>query len=271
VQVKPYFLGETNPHGPRLASSQKCFRMTDIDDVGDAIHDTFFEMLGNFSVGEYFKKEAIGWAWEFCTERMKMPPEKLWVTIYLDDDEAFRHWRDIGIPEEKIIRFGEDDNFWGPPGSSGPCGPCSEIHYDFGLEKGCGKPDCQPNCECGRFMEFWNLVFTQYNQDEAGKRTPLPKGNIDTGMGLERLAVILQGKTNIYETDLFTPLLECVSSLTGRKYGAKSEDDVSLRVLADHGRAITFLIADGVIYLPPCRFKEYDDFGTENCIYIPGM
>jgi alanyl-tRNA synthetase len=247
VQVKPYFLGEANPHGPRLASCQKCFRMTDIDDVGDATHDTFFEMLGNFSVGEYFKKEAIGWAWEFCTERMKMPPEKLWATIYLDDDEAFRHWRDIGIPEEKIIRFAEEDNFWGPPGSSGPCGPCSEIHYDFGIDKGCGQPDCQPNCQCGRFMEFWNLVFTQYNQDEAGKRTPLPKGNIDTGMGLERLSVIMQGKTNIYETDLFTPLLECVSGLTGKKYGAVPGDDVALRVLADHGRAVTFLVADGVI------------------------
>ena len=247
VQVKPYFLGEARPPGPRLASTQKCFRTTDIDEVGDATHLTFFEMLGNFSVGDYFKKEAIAWGWEFCTERMKIPPEKLWATVYLDDDEAFQHWCDIGVPEEKIIRFGEEDNFWGPAGSSGPCGPCSEIHFDFGIERGCGKPDCKPNCECGRFTELWNLVFTQYNQDEAGNRTPLPKPNIDTGMGMERLVTVMQGTPSVYETDLFAPLLECVSGLTGKKYGAVPDDDVALRVLADHGRAITFLIADGVI------------------------
>lgn len=247
VQIKPYFLGEARPPGPRLASSQKCFRTTDIDDVGDDTHLTFFEMLGNFSVGDYFKKEAIGWGWEFCTERMKIPPEKLWATVYLDDDEAFRHWLDIGIPEEKIVRFGEEDNFWGPAGSSGPCGPCSEIHYDFGIEKGCGRPDCRPNCECGRFTELWNLVFTQYNQDEAGDRTPLSRPNIDTGMGLERLAAVMQGKASIYEADLFAPLLECVGGLTGKKYGDASDDDRALRVLADHGRAVAFLVADGVI------------------------
>jgi alanyl-tRNA synthetase len=247
VQVKPYFLGEAVPPSRRLASCQKCFRTTDIESVGDATHLTFFEMLGNFSVGDYFKKEAIAWAWEFVTERMKISPEKLWITIYLDDDESFRYWRDIGVPEAKIVRFGEEDNFWGPAGNSGPCGPCSEIHYDFGVEKGCGKPDCRPNCECGRFTEVWNLVFTQYNQDEAGQRAPLPKPNIDTGMGLERLVAVMAGTDNVYDTDLFAPLLDGVSGLTGKKYGANVEDDNAMRVVAEHGRALAFLIADGVI------------------------
>ncbi len=247
VQIKPYFLGQETPSNPRLASCQKCFRTSDIEAVGDPTHNTFFEMLGNFSVGEYFKKEAIAWAWEFVTERMKISPDKLWITIYLDDDEAFKYWREIGIPESKIIRCGEEDNFWGPAGSSGPCGPCSEIHYDFGIEQGCGKPDCQPNCECGRFTELWNLVFPQYNQDEAGKRTPLPKPNIDTGMGLERLTAIMNGKKSIYETDLLIPLLDKAGELTGKRYGADEDDDIALRVVAEHGRAIAFLIADGVL------------------------
>ena len=247
VQIKPYFMGEAVPPNRRLASCQKCFRTTDIESVGDAIHLTFFEMLGNFSVGDYFKKEAIAWAWEFFTERMKISPEKLWVTIFLDDDEAFKYWREIGIPEKRIVRFGEKDNFWGPAGSSGPCGPCSEIHYDFGVEKGCGKADCKPNCECGRFKEIWNLVFTQYNQDENGNRTPLPKPNIDTGMGLERIAMLMAGKDNVYDTDLFIPLLNRVSEITGKKYGADPEDDNTMRVVAEHGRALAFLIADGVI------------------------
>ena len=252
VQIKPYFLGEAVPPSKRLASCQKCFRTSDIESVGDATHLTLFEMLGNFSVGEYFKKEAIAWAWEFVTERMKLPPERLWVTIFIDDDESFKYWREIGIPENKIARFGEEDNFWGPAGSSGPCGPCSEIHYDFGIEKGCGKADCRPNCECGRFTELWNLVFTQYNQDEAGKRTPLPRPNIDTGMGLERLLTIMAKKSTIYDTDLFTPLLNSISGLTGKKYPSSTgrtnaEDDNSMRVVADHGRALSFLIADGVL------------------------
>jgi len=247
VQIKPYFLGEAMPPNHRLASCQKCFRTTDIETVGDATHLTFFEMLGNFSVGEYFKKEAIAWAWEFFTERMKLPPERLWVTIFLDDDESYKYWREMGIPKSKIARFGEEDNFWGPAGSSGPCGPCSEIHYDFGADKGCGKADCKPNCECGRFTEIWNLVFTQYNQDEAGKRTPLPKPNIDTGMGFERLLTILAKKSSIYDTDLFAPLLDSISGLTGKKYGSSVEDDNAMRVVADHGRALAFLIADGVI------------------------
>ncbi|MBN1692418.1 MAG: alanine--tRNA ligase [Dehalococcoidales bacterium] len=247
VQIKPYFLGEADPPNPCLASCQKCFRTSDIESVGDPTHNTFFEMLGNFSVGEYFKKEAIAWAWEFVTERMKISTDKLWITIYLDDDEAFKYWREIGIPESKIIRCGEEDNFWGPAGSSGPCGPCSEIHYDFGIEQGCGRPDCQPNCECGRFTELWNLVFPQYNQDESGQRTPLPRPNIDTGMGLERLTAVMAGKKSIYETDLFMPLLDKAGELAGRKYGAKSDDDTYLRVVAEHGRAIAFLIADGVL------------------------
>lgn len=247
VQVKPYFLGKEVPPAPRLASCQKCFRTTDIEEVGDATHCTFFEMLGNFSVGDYFKKEAIAWAWEFVTERLKLPPERLWITIYLDDDEAYRHWREIGMPGERILRFGEEDNFWGPAGSSGPCGPCSEIHYDFGERVGCGKPDCKPNCECGRFSEIWNLVFTQYDQAEDGSRKPLPKPNIDTGSGLERVAAAVGNKLSIYETDLFTELVDRVSRLTGKKYGSNKRDDTAIRVVAEHGRAIAFLIADGVM------------------------
>ena len=247
VQIKPYFLGEAVPPSQRLASCQKCFRTTDIESVGDATHLTFFEMLGNFSVGDYFKKEAIAWAWEFVVERLKLPPDRLWATIFLDDDESFKYWREIGIPESRIARFGEEDNFWGPAGSSGPCGPCSEIHYDFGEEKGCGKADCRPNCNCGRFTELWNLVFTQYNQDESGERTPLPRPNIDTGMGFERLLTILAKKSSIYGTDLFAPLLNSISGLTGKKYGVNADDDNAMRVVADHARALAFLIADGVI------------------------
>jgi alanyl-tRNA synthetase len=247
VQIKPYFLGEAVPPNRRLTSCQKCFRTTDIESVGDATHLTFFEMLGNFSVGDYFKKEAIAWAWEFFTERMKISPERLWATIYLDDDDSFHYWREIGVPAKRIARFGEEDNFWGPPGSSGPCGPCSEIHYDFGADKGCGKGDCKPNCNCGRFAEIWNLVFTQYNQDEAGNRTDLPRPNIDTGMGLERITTVMAGKDSVYRTELFGPFLERVAALTGRTYGAAAEDDLAMRVVAEHGRAIAFLIADGVI------------------------
>jgi len=247
VQVKPYFTGKAVPPGPRLVSCQKCFRTTDIEEVGDSTHCTFFEMLGNFSVGDYFKKEAIEWGWEFVTDYLKIPPERLWITIYLDDDESFGFWRAIGIPEERILRFGEEHNFWGPAGSSGPCGPDSEIFYDFGEEFGCGKPSCAPNCDCNRFTELWNLVFTQYDQDEEGKRTPLPKPNIDTGMGLERTAAVMQGKASIYDTDLFTPLLEHIAELVGKKYGVDDNVDIAMRVMAEHGRGITFLIADGVM------------------------
>ena len=215
VQFKPYYLGEAVPPNPRLVSCQKCFRTTDIESVGDPSHLTFFEMLGNFSIGDYFKKEAIAWAWEFVTERLKLPKDRLWATIYLDDDESFNYWRAIDVPAARILRFGEKENFWGPAGNSGPCGPCSEIHFDFGENIGCGKPDCKPNSGCTRFSEIWNLVFTQYNQDETGKRIPLPKPNIDTGMGLERTTAAVIGKTSVYDTPLFTPLLATISRLSG--------------------------------------------------------
>jgi len=247
VQFKRYFTGLATPPNRRLASCQKCFRATDIDSVGDSKHLTFFEMLGNFSVGDYFKKEAIAWAWEFVTQRLSLAPERLWITIFLDDDEAFTHWRDLGIPAEKILRFGEEDNFWGPAGDTGPCGPCSEIHYDMGEGIGCGRTDCDPGCDCGRFVEIWNLVFTQYDQQEDGQRVPLPKPNIDTGMGLERAAAAIQGKTSVYESDLLAPIVDCVSRLAGRKHGEDETIDRAIRVVAEHGRAATFLIADGVV------------------------
>ncbi len=174
VQFKAYFMGERPAPSPRLTSCQKCFRTTDIESVGNSKHLTFFEMLGNFSIGDYFKQEAIEYAWEFVIEHLGLPRERLWITIFLDDDESFAYWRQLGVPEERIIRHGEDDNFWGPAGDSGPCGPCSEIHYDLGEEVGCGLPTCIPGCDCGRFLEIWNLVFTQYYQDKSGNRTSLP-------------------------------------------------------------------------------------------------
>ncbi|MFC1967161.1 alanine--tRNA ligase [Chloroflexota bacterium] len=246
VQMKPYFTGEAVPPAPRLASCQKCFRTTDIESVGDATHLTFFEMLGNFSVGDYFKKEAIAWGWEFVTRRLKLPPERLWITVYLDDDEAFNYWRETGVPDERILRFGDEDNFWGPAGSSGPCGPCSEIHYDFGEGVGCGQGDCKPNCGCSRFSEIWNLVFTEYNQDEAGQRTPLPKPNIDTGMGLERTVAAVNGQTSVYETGIFADLIKNISKHIGKQYGSDGDTDYAMRVVVEHGRAVTFLIADGI-------------------------
>ena len=247
VQFKPYFTQKAVPPAPRLASCQKCFRTTDMDSVGDATHCTFFEMLGNFSFGDYFKKEVIPWAWEYVTQYLKIPPSRLWVTVFRDDDEAFEIWRQTGIPENRIVRLGESDNFWGPAGNSGPCGPCTEIHYDLGEKYGCGKPDCKPGCDCKRYTEIWNLVFTQFNQDESGKRTNLPKPNIDTGMGLERVATIMQGKTSMYETDVFVPLLQKVTDLSGTKYGVNAITDNAMRIVAEHARAITFLLADGVM------------------------
>lgn len=247
VQIKPYFLGLEEPPSPRLVSCQKCFRTTDVDSVGDTSHLTFFEMLGNFSVGDYFKKEAIEWAWEFVTEDLKLSRERLWATIYLDDDEALAHWQRVGIPAEKILRFGDEDNFWGPAGNSGPCGPCSELHYDLGGEFGCGKPECRPNCECGRFSEVWNLVFTQYDQHPDGSRAPLPKPNIDTGMGMERITAAVQGRQSVYETDLFWPVIEGISQLASKKYGASETNDRYVRIIAEHSRGVAFLIADGVL------------------------
>jgi alanyl-tRNA synthetase len=247
VQIKPYYLGLETPPGRRLASCQKCFRTTDIDSVGDSKHLTFFEMLGNFSVGDYFKKETISWAWEFVTKYLRLPEERLWITIYLDDEESFTHWRGLGVPADRILRFGDEDNFWGPVGDSGPCGPCSEIHYDLGEESGCDRAECGPNCDCGRFSEIWNLVFTQYNQDQDGRRTTLPKPNIDTGMGLERTLAAIQGKSSPYETEFFSALVNRVCSLSGKEYGRDENIDRAIRVVAEHSRGIAFLIADGVI------------------------
>jgi alanyl-tRNA synthetase len=247
VQIKPYYLGLETPPGRRLASCQKCFRTTDIDSVGDSKHLTFFEMLGNFSVGDYFKEDTISWAWEFVTKCLKLPEERLWITIYLDDEESLGYWRRLGVPADRILRFGDEDNFWGPVGDSGPCGPCSEIHYDLGEEFGCDRDECKPNCDCGRFSEVWNLVFTQYNQDLDGRRTLLPKPNIDTGMGLERTLAAIQGRSSPYETDLFFPLVDHVCSLSGKEYGRDENIDRAIRVVAEHSRGIAFLVADGVI------------------------
>jgi alanyl-tRNA synthetase len=246
VQIKPYYLGLETPPAPRMVSCQKCFRTTDIDLVGDSKHFTFFEMLGNFSVGDYFKKETIGWAWEFVTEHLKLPRERLWITIYLDDDESFACWCELGVPAERILRFDEEENFWGPVGDSGPCGPDSEIHYDLGEELGCGRPECGPNCDCGRFCEIWNLVFTEFNQDRNGQRTALPRKHIDTGMGLERALAAISGQPTPYETDLFRPLLEEICRLSGKEYGCDEDTDRAIRIVADHSRGISFLIADGV-------------------------
>jgi len=247
VQVKPYFLGQAVPPAPRLASCQKCFRTTDVDSVGDSKHLTFFEMLGNFSVGDYFKQDAIKWGWEFVTGRLKLPAAKLWVTVFLDDDEAYNIWKGIGVPENRIVRLGEKENFWGPAGISGPCGPCSEIHYDFGKKTGCGKPGCDPSCSCSRFSEIWNLVFMQFNQDTDGSRTLLPKPNIDTGMGLERIVAVCNGSPTVYETDLFAPLLGKVCSIASVSEGKDEATDRMIKVIAEHSRGVTFLIADGLL------------------------
>jgi len=247
VQVKPYFLGQAVPPGRRLTSCQKCFRTTDVDSVGDSKHLTFFEMLGNFSVGDYFKEDAIKWSWEFVTKKLRLPADKLWITVYLDDDEAHFIWRQIGIPAAKIIRMGEKENFWGPAGDSGPCGPCSEIHYDFGKESGCGKADCDPSCSCSRFSEIWNLVFMQYNQAKDGKRSLLPRPNIDTGMGLERVVAVCNGNPSVYSTDLFAPLLEKICRIASVREGKDEATDRMIKVIAEHSRGVTFLIADGLL------------------------
>ena len=265
VQFKPFFMGEATPPSRRLTTSQKSFRTTDIDEVGDHKHLTFFEMLGNFSIGDYFKKEAVAMAWEMVTQRFGISPDRLYATIYLDDEEAYHHWRDdIGIPDERIYRYGGKDNWWGPAGLEGPCGPCSEIHYDSGPEHGCGPlvtpdeltsaqrngeemPPCHPNCECERFVELWNLVFMQFYQDLEGTRTPLPAPSIDTGMGLERAAAVLQNKRNLYETDLFQTIVESICQLTGKSYGVDTETDYAIRVIAEHARGVSFLISDGVV------------------------
>jgi alanyl-tRNA synthetase len=247
VQFKPYFSGEDEPPSRRLASVQKCFRTTDIDKVGNGHSLTFFEMLGNFSIGDYFKKGAIELAWEFVTEYLKLPRNHLWASIFREDEEAFGLWQEIALPGDRIVRLGREDNFWGPAGETGPCGPCSEIFYDRGPEVGCGREDCAPGCECERFLEIWNLVFMQYDQDAEGTLTPLPQQNIDTGMGLERTAVVMQDVGSVYETDLLAPLIGRACDLVGKPYGEEEMVDRSLRIMAEHGRAITFLVADGVL------------------------
>lgn len=246
VPFKKYFLGLEKPEYPRVATCQRCIRTGDIENVGKTDrHGTFFEMLGNFSFGDYFKKEIIPWSWEFVTEYLGFPKEKLWVTIYQNDDEADEIWRNaVGVPPERIVRLGKEDNFWET--GSGPCGPCSEIHIDRGPEFGCGSPDCKPGCECDRYLEFWNLVFIQYHQ-EGDKYIPLEKRSIDTGMGLERVATLLQGKTSIFEIDNMSPIVDGVADIAKTPYGVDPKHDVSLRVITDHLRAIAFLIMDGVL------------------------
>ncbi|MCY3691395.1 MAG: alanine--tRNA ligase [Chloroflexota bacterium] len=277
VPFKPFFMGEQTPPRRRLTSCQKSFRTTDIDEVGDHKHLTFFEMLGNFSIGDYFKQDAVAFAWDLCTGLFGLEPERMYVTVHLDDDQAYDIWhKEIGIPPERIYRYGNSDNWWGPAGLEGPTGPCSELHYDGGAEKGIGQhrdtdemmpPDeltallrreadegipadpggCHPNCDCERFVELWNLVFMQFYQDLDGVRTPLPAPSVDTGMGLERAAAVLQNKPNVYETDLFRPIIDAVCRLTGREYGADAETDYALRVVAEHARAASVLISDGVV------------------------
>ncbi|MBN1381239.1 MAG: alanine--tRNA ligase [Deltaproteobacteria bacterium] len=252
VQFKNCFLGLEDRGYKRAASSQKCVRAggkhNDLENVGvTARHHTFFEMLGNFSFGDYFKEESIAWAWEFLTDVMKLPVEKLWVTIFEDDNEAFEIWnKKVGVSADRIVRMGEKSNFW-MMGDTGPCGPCSEIIYDQGEGTGCGRPECDIHCECDRHLEIWNLVFTQFDRDASGKLTPLPKPNIDTGMGLERLAAVVQGVTSNYDTDIFRSIIKFIEKISHKTYGDNEEYNISIRVIADHCRAITFLIGDGVL------------------------
>ncbi|WGS64788.1 alanine--tRNA ligase [Marinitoga aeolica] len=250
VPFKPIFWGKVEPTYTKIATCQKCIRTNDIENVGrTARHQTFFEMLGNFSFGEYFKEGAIKFAWEFLTDVLKLPKEKLWVSVYLDDDEAYNIWKDvIGFPEEKIVRMGKEDNWWGPVGPSGPCGPCSEIYYDTGRTDLCPNPEnCTPEDDCGRYVEIWNLVFTEYYQDENGNLSPLPRKNIDTGAGLERVTAAVQGVYDNFETDLFTPIINKIEEIFNVKFRGNDKIDVSIKVIADHSRAVTFLVSEGIL------------------------
>ena len=255
LQFVPIFLGFEKPpyNPPRATSCQKCARAggkdSDIENVGRTPrHHTFFEMLGNFSFGDYFKKEVIPWAWEFVTEYLKLDKDRLYITIYKDDDEAYKIWHEVvGIEENRIIRKGKKDNFWGPPGPTGPCGPCTEIHYDLGEEYKCSENCSVATCECDRWVEIWNLVFMELFQDENGNLSPLKKKNVDTGMGLERIAMVCQGKSSTFETDLLMPILKEVSKLANVDYGKSEKTDVSLRIIADHIRCCTFMVSDGLI------------------------
>ncbi len=245
--LKKYFTGAETPPSKRMASCQKCVRTNDIENVGiTARHLTFFEMLGNFSFGDYFKKEAITWAWEFLTDVMEIPAEKLWVSVYQDDDEAAELWTTLtGIPQERIVRLGKEDNFWEL--EVGPSGPCSEIHYDNGPEFSCDDPDCKPGCDCDRYTEIWNLVFTQYDKDENGVYHPLEHPNIDTGMGLERAAMTLQGKKTVFDVEPIYSIVKKAEEISGVKYKSSDKSDTSLKIIADHSRAVAFMISDGVI------------------------
>ncbi|HBT96362.1 MAG TPA: alanine--tRNA ligase, partial [Desulfobulbaceae bacterium] len=252
VQFKKTFMGEERRDYRTAVTSQRCVRAggkhNDLENVGyTSRHHTFFEMLGNFSFGDYFKKDAIRYAWQFLTKELGLPPEKLWVTIYQDDDEAAALWEQVeDLPKGRIVRMGDKDNFWAM-GDTGPCGPCSEIHIDQGVETGCGRPECAIGCECDRFLELWNLVFMQFNRDKNGTLTPLPKPSIDTGMGIERVAAVLQGKRSNYDSDLFAPIIACIERLSGKRYGENIETTVAMRVIADHARGAAFLIADGIL------------------------
>src|SRR5262245_41257943 len=263
VQFKAVFLGEERREYVRATSSQKCVRAggkhNDLENVGrTARHHTFFEMLGNFSFGDYFKREAIAYAWEFLTRDLGLPKGRLCATVFTDDDEAFELWKGY-VPQDRILRLGEKDNFWAM-GDTGPCGPCSEVHFHQGdhipcAEEAAGGKCLGPACECDRWLEIWNLVFMQFDRDASGKLTPLPKPSIDTGMGLERIAAVVQGKSSNFDTDLLRPLIADVERRCGKVYGAREADDVSMRVIADHARATAFLISDQVS--PSTEWRGY--------------
>ena len=245
--MKKWFLGQEEPPRHRVTTCQKCIRTPDIERVGiTARHGCFFEMLGNFSFQDYFKKEVIPWAWEFLTKELEIPADRLYISVYQDDDEAYDIWtKSVGIPEDHMVRLGKEDNFW--EHGSGPCGPCSEIYFDRGLKYGCGKPTCGVGCDCDRFMEIWNLVFSQYDSDGKGTYALLPKPNIDTGMGLERLAVVMQDVDNLFEVDTVAAVLHHVERISGKQYGTNEKDDISIRVITDHIRATVFMASDGIL------------------------
>ena len=245
--LKPYFTGQEIPPRKRVTTCQKCIRTGDIENVGKtARHGTFFEMLGNFSFGDYFKEEAIQWTWEFLTEVVGLDPNRLYPSVYEDDAEAFEIWnKKMGIPAERIFKFGKEDNFW--EHGSGPCGPCSEVYYDRGEKYGCGSPDCTVGCECDRYMEIWNNVFTQFDNDGNGNYSELEQKNIDTGMGLERLASVVQDVDSIFDVDTIKALRDHVCRLAEKEYGEEYNNDVSIRVITDHVRSVTFMISDGIM------------------------
>ena len=245
--LKPYFTGQEIPPRRRVTTCQKCVRTGDIENVGKtARHLTFFEMLGNFSFGDYFKHEAIAWSWEFLTKVIGLSEDRLFPSVYLDDDEAFDIWnKEVGVPAERIFRFGKEDNFW--EHGAGPCGPCSEIYYDRGVKYGCGKPDCKVGCDCDRYIEVWNNVFTQFNGDGKGGYEELASKNIDTGMGLERLAVVCQDADTVFDIDTMKALRDRVCELAGVVYETDPKKDVSIRLITDHIRSVTFMTSDGIL------------------------